>query len=131
MADVKSKDNSLDSQGLNTNVLERAIFSSQYKRRIFIKHWFFTKRGASIVLLLIALYFLGFLNSWVFSIVVLVSLRLYLKDDTLSHSREKTVWLLVKIREFIKMLEQSKKDSDKKRVNEDFINKTFEECRKK
>ncbi|KAB7891294.1 hypothetical protein [Poseidonibacter ostreae] len=114
----------------NAGLVEKAIFSSQYKRKIFLKHWFFTKKGFILMSVMFLLNQFELLGTMTFSAFCAIGLYLYLKDETLLHSRENNVWLLVKLRLFIDSLENLRQKNLENRANDDDIKNIIKECTK-
>lgn len=110
---------------LNNELLyssEEAVFSAQYRRKLFIKHFLLTKRGAGLLLIMGILYFLDLLHAYVAIFFMILIVALYLKNKDLSFERDKTLWLLIVRKKFIEKLELEKERSDKIKSEGKFIN---------
>lgn len=104
---------------------DEAVFSAQYRRKLFIKHFLLTKRGAGILILMFFLYFNGLLHVYISILLIMLLVAFYLKNKDLSFERDKTLWLLIARKRFIERLEQEKKDDDEKKSKGEFIKDFF------
>lgn len=105
---------------------DEAVFSAQYRRKLFIKHFLLTKRGGGILLLMFFLNFLDLLHVYIAILLMILLVAFYLKNKDLSFERDKTLWLLIARKQFIERLEEEKKKDDKKKSQGEFLNTFFE-----
>lgn len=107
-----------------------AVFSAQYRRKLFIKHFLLTKRGAGILLLMLFLYLLDLLHVYVAILLMMLLVTFYLKNKDLSFERDKNLWLLIVRKSFIEELEEEKKRDDERKSHGNFI-ENFKDRNKK
>ena len=91
---------------------EEAVFSSQYRRKLYIKHFLLTKRGAGVLLFMALLEYFDMLHVYTAIFFLIVIVALYLRNTDLSHERDKTVWLLGIRKKFFDMLEAEKIENE-------------------
>ena len=104
---------------------EEAVFSSQYRRKLYIKHFLLTKRGAGVLLFMALLEYFDMLHVYTTIFFLIVIVALYLRNTDLSHERDKTVWLLGIRKKFFDMLEAEKIENDNRNANGQFIKDFF------
>ncbi len=110
---------------------DEAIFSAQYRRKLFIKHFLLTKRGGGLVLFMAILYYFGLLHAYVAIFFIILIVAFYLKNKDLSYERDKTIWLLIVRKKFIELLEKEKLEDEERRAKGDFINDFISESKNK
>lgn len=113
-------------ENINSNFTsDEAVFSSQYRRRLYIKHFLLTKRGAGLLLFVVFLNYIDMLHVYSIIFFLMVIVALYIKNKDLSHERDKTVWLIKARKKFIDMLEAEKIESDNRKSEGNFLKEFF------
>ncbi len=113
-------------ENINSNFTsDEAVFSSQYRRRLYIKHFLLTKRGAGLLLFMAFLNYMDMLHVYSIIFFLMVIVSLYIKNKDLSHERDKTVWLIKARKKFIDMLEAEKIESDNRKAEGNFLKEFF------
>lgn len=117
-----SSDNAYSSNAYSS---EDAIFSAQYRRKLFIKHFLLSKRGGGIIFLMGILYYFGLLHVYLTIVFMIIIVAFYLKNKDLSWERDRTMWLIKLRKRFFELLELEKKQDDMRKAKGDFIKSFF------
>ena len=77
----------IQKENINSNFTsDEAVFSSQYRRRLYIKHFLLTKRGAGLLLFMAFLNYIDMLHVYSIIFFLMVIVALYIKNKDLIRS---------------------------------------------